>query len=143
MLVVVIGLLAASLLFGEKGKPLLASANGQLSCDSAHYEEYNKNMLLAGEMTIARMPASGTLEQQQKMLDALQALSLPKDKTIIAAGNVLTGKVYTTTCQNEKCTMEEMAKPEQACMAEDWNGCSYLAMQFREKQYCFLTPAGQ
>ncbi len=143
LLLAVIALLVASLLSGERSKPALASANGQLVCDSAQYEEYNKNMLLAGEMTVGRMPASGTRQQQQKLLDAFEALSLPRDKTIIAAGHLPTGKVYTATCANEKCTMEEMAKAEQACMADDWNGCSYLAMQFRQKQYCFLTPADQ
>ncbi len=143
LLLVVIGLLVASLLYGEKSRPALASANGQLTCDSAQYEEYNRNMLLAGEMTVGRIPASGTRQQQQKVLDAYAALGLPRDKTIVAAGHLPTGKVYTTVCANEKCTMEEMARPEQACMTDDWNGCSYLAMQFREKQYCFLTPADQ
>jgi len=141
LFLIVIGLLIAWSALGRKNGLALASANGKLSCDSTQYGEYNKHMLQAGEMTVGRMPASGTRQQQQKMLDAFQALDLPKDKTIIATGNVLTGKVYTATCEHEKCSMEEMAQPEQACMTEDWNNCSYLAMQFRDKQYCFLSPA--
>src|SRR5690606_36068720 len=98
---------------------------------------------LAGELTIGRQPPSGTRQQQQAMVDAFGALSLPTDKTIISAAHLKTGKVYTKVCENEKCTMNEMAEPEQACLTENWSGCQYLAMQFREKQYCFLTPSDQ
>lgn len=143
LLLVIAGVLIASHFFGEKGQPPLASAQGQLSCGSEQYSEYNKNMVLAGEMTIGRQPPSGTRQQQQAMVDAFGALTLPTDKTIISTGHLKTGKVYTKVCQNEKCTMNEMAEPEQACLTENWSGCRYLAMQFRKKQYCFLTPSDQ
>jgi len=143
LLLVLAGVWVASHFFGEQSKPPLASSQGQLSCGSEQYSEYNKNMVLAGEMTIGRQPPTGTRAQQQAMVDAFGALTLPKDKTVIAASFVKTGKVYTQICQGEKCTMNEMAAPEQACLAENWSGCQYLAMQFREKQYCFLTPADQ
>ncbi|MCD0501590.1 hypothetical protein [Bordetella petrii] len=143
LLLVIAGVLIASHFFGEQSQPPLASAQGQLSCDSEQYSEYNKNMVLAGESTIGRQPPSGTRQQQQAMVDAFGALTLPKDKTIISAGHLKTGKVYTTVCKSERCTMNEMAEPEQVCLAENWSGCRYLAMQFREKQYCFLTPSDQ
>ena len=139
----IVGLLIASHFLGEQGQPPLTSAQGQLSCGSEQYSEYNKNMVLAGELTIGRQPPSGTRQQQQAMVDTFGALTLPRDKTVISAGHLKTGKVYTTICQNEKCTMNEMAEPEQACLTENWSGCRYLAMQFREKQYCFLIPSDQ
>ena len=143
LLLLIAGVLIASHFFGEQAQPPLASAQGQLSCSSEQYSEYNKNMVLAGELTIGREPPSGARQQQQAMVDAFGALSLPRNKTIISAGHLETGKVYTKICQNEKCTMKEMAEPEQACLTENWSGCRYLAMQFREKQYCFLTPVDQ
>ncbi|MDQ2151071.1 hypothetical protein RBI22_20435 [Alcaligenaceae bacterium C4P045] len=143
LLLVIAAAMIASRFFGERGQPPLASAQEQLSCGSEQYSEYNKNMVLSGELTIGRQPPTGTRQQQQAMVDAFGALTLPKDKTVIAAGYVKTGKVYTKVCQNEKCTTSEMAEPEQACLAENWDGCQYLAMQFREKQYCFLTPSDQ
>lgn len=136
-------LLTAALLTGQTSAAALISANGQLSCSEAQFDDYTRNMLLAGEMTLSRPLDSGTLAQQQKLIDAFAALSLPKDKTVIAAGHTESGQVYTTTCENEKCTLSEMAQPEQACLKAHWNDCPYLAMQFREKKYCFLVPAGQ
>ncbi len=141
LLLVIAGVLIASHFFGEEGRPPLASSQGQLSCDSKQYSEYNKIMVLAGELTIGRQPSSDTRQQQQALVDAFEALTLPRDKTIISAGHLKTGKVYTKICQNEKCTLNEMAEPEQACLTENWSGCQYLAMQFRERQYCFLTPS--
>jgi len=136
---VVVGLLSAFLLFGQKSEASRISAKGDLSCTNEQFAEYTKYMLLAGEMTLSQQPDSGTRLQQQKMIAAFDALTLPKDKTVIAVGHVNTGKVYTTTCEKEKCTLDEMAKPEHACLAEHWNDCPYLAMQFREKKYCFLA----
>jgi len=136
-------LLGTALLAGQKSEAALVSENGQLSCSKAQFDDYIKIMLLTGEMTLSQQPDSGTLAQQQKMIDAFAALPLPKDKTIVAAGHTESGKVYTTTCENEKCTMYEMAQPQQACLKEHWNDCPYIAMQFREKKYCFLAPAGQ
>lgn len=138
---VVVGLLGAFLLFGQKSEGSHISANSGLSCTNEQFADYTKYMLLAGEMTLSQPPDSGTRLQQQKMIDAFDALTLPKDKTVIAVGHVNTGKIYTTTCEKEKCTLDEMAKPEHACLVEHWNDCPYLAMQFREKKYCFLAPA--
>ncbi|SAI37252.1 Uncharacterised protein [Bordetella ansorpii] len=133
----------ASHFFGEQSKPPLASAQGELSCGSDQYSEYTKNMVLAGELTIGRQPPFGTRQQQQALVNAFEALDPQKDKTIISAGHLETGKFYTTVCKNEKCTMKEMADPEQVCLSENWSGCRYVAMQFREKKYCFMTPADQ
>lgn len=121
----------------------ITSAQGQLSCSDTGYTEYMKIMLEAGEMTISRQPASGTRAQQQKMIDAFAALELPVGKTIVAVRHTETGKVYTNICKNEKCTFDEMAKPEQVCLTEHWNDCPYFAMQFRDRQYCFLDSASQ
>lgn len=131
-------LLAASFLLA--GAPPV-SAQERISCTDAQFDEYSRYMLLAGDMTLSRQPDSGTRLQQQKMLDAFEALTLPKDRTVIAVGHVETGKIYTAICAAEKCTQNEMARPEQACLSEHWNDCPYLAMQFREKKYCFLEPA--
>ncbi|MGX9935626.1 hypothetical protein ACVFVO_09585 [Advenella kashmirensis] len=136
-------LLGTTLLAGQKIEAALVSENGQLSCSKAQFDDYIKIMLLTGEMTLSQQPDSGTLAQQQKMIDAFAALSLPKDKTVVAAGHTESGKVYTTTCEIEKCTMYEMAQPQQACLKEHWNDCPYIAIQFKEKNYCFLAPAGQ
>ncbi|KAB2655841.1 hypothetical protein F9K94_15005 [Brucella tritici] len=130
-----------SFMLSQKSVASLVSADGQLSCTDEQFNAYNKHMLQAGEMTISRQPDSGTFLQQRKMIDAFEKLTLPKYKTIIAAAHVETAQVYTTACAKEKCTMDEMAKPEQACLTEHWNDCPYLAMQFREKRYCFLKPA--
>lgn len=134
-------LITASFLLPLKSEASLISVDGQLSCDDEQFSEYNKYMLQAGEMTISRQPDSGTLLQQRKMIDAFEKLTLPKGRTVIAAAHVETGKVYIEACKNEKCTIDEMAKPEHACLTENWNDCPYLAMQFRERKYCFLKPA--
>lgn len=139
----IVALLGTALLIGQKSEAALVSENGQFSCSQEQFDDYTKYMLLAGEMTISRQPDAGTKPQQQKMIDAFAALSLPKNKTVIVAGHTETGKVYTTTCKNEKCTLDEMAQPEQACLKAHWNDCPYLGMQFKEKKYCFLAPAGQ
>lgn len=137
-------LLGAALLTGQRSEAAaLVSGNGQLSCSQEQFDDYTRNMLLAGEMTLSRQPDSGTLAQQQKMIDAFAALSLPKDKTVIAAGHTDSGEIYTTTCEHEKCTLNEMVQPEHACLKAHWNDCPYVAMQFKEKKYCFLAPASQ
>ncbi|HLU02581.1 MAG TPA: hypothetical protein VKZ94_07450 [Advenella sp.] len=136
-------LMGVALLAGQKNNAALVSENGQLSCSNAQFDDYIRIMLLTGEMTLSQQPDSGALAQQQKMIDTFAALSLPKDKTIVAAGHTKSGKVYTTTCEHEKCTLYEMAQPQQACLKEHWNDCPYLAMQFKEKKYCFLAPASQ
>lgn len=143
LLIVLAALAVASILFGERRKPPVASADGHLSCDSTQYLEYNKIMAAAGEMTVGRQVGSGTREQQQRMLDAFQALALPKEKSVIAAGHFPTGKLYVTTCENERCTFDEMGTPRRTCTTESWDDCPYLAMQFREKRYCLLQPADQ
>lgn len=119
----------------------LVSENNQLTCSGAQFNEYMKIMLEAGKMTLSQPPVSGTRAQQQKMIDALAALDLPRNQTVIAVGHFRSGKVYTQICKDEKCSMEDMAQPEHVCLTENWDECVYLAMQFREKQYCFLTPA--
>ena len=118
-----------------------AAAGERLSCDDRQFMDFERHMLLAGEMTLSRHPNSGSRVQQQKMIDAFDALALAKHRTVIAVGHVETGKIYMTACEGEKCTQAEMAKPEQACLAEHWNDCPYLAMQFRDRKYCFLLPA--
>ncbi len=120
LLLVIAGLLIASHFFCENGQLPLASSQVQLSCGSKQYSEYNKSMVLAGELTIGRQPSSGSRQQQQAMVDALEALTLPRDKTIISAGHLETGKVYTKICQNEKCTLNEMAEPVMSTDSPLW-----------------------
>ncbi|MBC8719938.1 hypothetical protein [Ochrobactrum sp. Marseille-Q0166] len=124
-----------------KQETTLVSATGELSCSNAQYQEYVKNMAMAGEMTIGRIPPSGTLSQQQKLLDAFEALPLPEDRTLIAVGHYPTGTIYAKECKEERCTLPEMAEPEHACLTEHWDNCPYVAMQFRARKYCFLEPA--
>ena len=57
----------------------LVSENKQLTCSDAQYNEYIKIMLAARKMGISQHPVSGTRAQQQKMIDALGALDLPKN----------------------------------------------------------------
>ncbi len=138
-----LGLSAFSAFAKRKDEGALISADGTLSCSSAQYDEYMKIMVIAGEMTIGQVPPFGGLAQQRKLLDEFEALRLQEDKTVIAVGHYPTGKVYTKTCKEERCTHLEMAEPEHACLTEYWNDCTYIAMQFRSRKYCFLEPAGR
>ena len=104
----------------------LVSENKQLTCSDAQYNEYIKIMLAAGKMGISQHPVSGTRAQQQKMIDALGALDLPKNQTVIAAGHFMSGKVYSQICKDEKCSMEEMAQPEHVCLTENWDDCTVV-----------------
>ncbi len=137
------GLSVFGMRHGDAFSNVIEAEHKPLSCSNAQYYDYLKIMVQTGEMTIGRVPTLGTRAQQQKMMDAFDALDLPAKETVIAVGHYKSGKVYTNVCKDEKCTMQEMAQPEHVCLKEFWNDCTYLAMQFKERRYCFITPAGK
>ncbi|WCR02057.1 hypothetical protein [Paracoccus saliphilus] len=122
---------------GSQGD-VLVSTQGHISCSQTEYSKYTDIMLEAGEMTISKQPSSGDREQQLTLINSFESLKLPRNKTAVTVGHFPTGKIYTNICKNEKCSLEEIATPEQECLTEHWNDCPYVAIKFRENNYCLL-----
>lgn len=112
-----------------------------LSCSRTNYSAYVGIMLEIGDTTISMQPSSGSREQQQTMIRAFDKLQFPSNRTVVIAGHYPTGKLFSQLCTEEKCTIEEVAAPQTACLTEFWNDCPYLAIRFRETSYCLLQPA--
>ena len=113
----------------------------RLSCSASDYRNYVKIMVQTGEMTIGLDSDSGTDEQQARMLAAYDALNLSGPQTVIVSAYVPEADLYTQVCAAEKCTMEELFAPRTACLTERFNDCTYLALRFKEQDYCLIAPS--
>uniref|UniRef100_UPI0015920FCA hypothetical protein n=1 Tax=Brucella tritici TaxID=94626 RepID=UPI0015920FCA len=91
-----------------------------------------------GEMGIDRDPVGEDVAAFERLTAAYEILNPGGPKTSLFVAYVPTGQIYSQTCAEERCTMEEMATPEQACLIDHMNQCSYVALRFRGEEFCLL-----
>ncbi|WP_273793772.1 hypothetical protein [Brucella anthropi] len=91
-----------------------------------------------GEMGIDRDPVGEDRAAFDRLITAYENLNPKGPKTSLFVTYVPTGQIYSKTCAQERCTMEEMAAPEQACLIDHMNQCSYVALPFRGEAFCLL-----
>lgn len=91
-----------------------------------------------GEMGIDLSPVGEDVAAFERLTAAYETLNPKGPKTSLFVAYVPTGQIYSQTCAEERCTMEEMATPEQACLIDHMNQCSYVALRFRGEEFCLL-----
>lgn len=91
-----------------------------------------------GEMGIDLNPVGEDRTVFERLTAAYETLNPKGPETSLFVAYVPTGQIYSQTCAQERCTMEEMAAPEQACLIDHMNQCSYVALRFRGEEFCLL-----
>jgi len=110
----------------------------RLVCSESRHLRYMKMVGEVGEMGIDLDPVGQDRAAFEKLTAAYEALNPKGLKTSLFVAHVPTGQIYSQTCVEERCTMEEMSKPEQACLIDHMNQCSYVALRFRGEEFCLL-----
>lgn len=109
-----------------------------LVCTQSEHLRYMKMVGEVGEMGIDRNPVGQDRAVFERLTAAYESLNPKGPKTSLFVAHVPTGQMYSHSCAQERCTMEEMAAPEQACLIEHMNQCSYVALRFRGEAFCLL-----
>ncbi|MGH6774304.1 hypothetical protein [Brucella tritici] len=112
----------------------------RLVCSDKEHLRYMKMVGEVGEMGIALNPVGEDRAVFERLTAAYEALDPKGPETSLFVAHIPTGQMYTQSCAKERCTMEEMAKPEQACLIDHMNQCSYVALRFRGEEFCLLRP---
>ncbi len=110
----------------------------RLVCSESRHLRYMKMVGEVGEMGIDLNPVGQDRVAFERLTGAYEALNPKGQKTALFVAHVPTGQIYSQTCAKERCTMEEMATPEQACLIDHMNQCSYVALRFRGEEFCLL-----
>lgn len=110
----------------------------RLVCSDNEHLRYMKMVGEVGEMGIDLNPIGQDRTVFERLTAAYEALGPQGPKTSLFVAYVPTGQMYSHTCAKERCTMEEMARPEQACLIDHMNQCSYVALRFRGEEFCLL-----
>ena len=110
----------------------------RLVCSQSEHLRYMKMVGEVGEMGIDRDPVGEDRAAFERLTTAYETLNPKGPKTSLFVAYGPTGQIYSQTCAEERCTMEEMAAPEQACLIDHMNECSYVALRFRGKEFCLL-----
>ncbi|MEN5106994.1 hypothetical protein [Brucella anthropi] len=110
----------------------------RLVCSESRHLRYMKIVGEVGEMGIDLDPVGQDRAAFERLIAAYEKLNPKGPKTSLFVAHVPTGQIYIQTCTDERCTMEEMATPEQACLIDHMNQCSYVALRFRGEEYCLL-----
>ncbi|WP_210164585.1 hypothetical protein, partial [Brucella rhizosphaerae] len=110
----------------------------RLVCSQSEHLRYMKMVGEVGEMGIDRDPVGENVAAFERLTAAYETLNPKGPKTSLFVAYVPTGQIYSQTCAEERCTMEEMATPEQACLIDHMNQCSYVALRFRGEEFCLL-----
>lgn len=111
---------------------------GRLVCSESEHLRYMKMVGEVGEMGIDLNPVGQERVTFERLIAAYEALNPKGLKTSLFVAYVPTGQIYSKTCAQERCTMEEMAAPEQSCLIDHMNQCSYVALRFRGEEFCLL-----
>jgi len=114
-----------------------AMAN-QLVCSETEHLRYMRMVSEVGEMGINLDPVGEDRETFERLIAAYESLNPQGPNTSLFVAHVPTGQVYSQICAEERCTMEEMSTPEQACLIDHMNQCSYVALRFRGEEFCLL-----
>ncbi|MGH6762814.1 MAG: hypothetical protein ACRECW_14640 [Phyllobacterium sp.] len=110
----------------------------RLVCSEAEHLRYMTMVGEVGEMGIDLNPVGQDRAAFERLTAAYETLNPKGPKTSLFVAHVPTGQIYSQTCAKERCTMEEMATPEQACLIDHMNQCSYVALRFRGEEFCLL-----
>ncbi|MGW6780840.1 hypothetical protein ACWF50_22800 [Brucella pseudogrignonensis] len=110
----------------------------RLVCSQSNHLRYMKMVGEVGEMGIDLDPAGQDRAAFERLTAAYDALDPKGPKTSVFVAHVPTGQIYSQTCIKQRCTMKEMATPEQACLIDHMNQCSYVALRFRGEDFCLL-----
>lgn len=114
------------------------SPEGRLVCSETAYLRYMAVVGEVGEMGIGLVPSVQNRDSFERLMTAYEALDISGPQTSIFVAHVPTGQIYSQSCRDERCTMEEMAAPDQACLTEHMNQCSYIAIRFKGEEFCLL-----
>ncbi|KAA9361562.1 hypothetical protein [Ochrobactrum quorumnocens] len=110
----------------------------QLICSEKKHLRYMNMVGEVGEMGIDLDPVGEDREAFERLVAAYETHNPKGPKTSLFVAHVPTGQIYSQICAEERCTMEEMSTPEQACLIEHMNQCSYVAIRFRGEEFCLL-----
>jgi hypothetical protein len=110
----------------------------RLVCSQSEHLRYMKMVGKVGEMGIDLDPVGQDREVFERLIAAYETLNPKGPKTSLFVAHVPTGQIYSQICAAERCTMEEMSTPEQACLIDHMNQCSYVALRFRGEEFCLL-----
>ncbi|KAB2724336.1 hypothetical protein [Brucella intermedia] len=110
----------------------------RLVCTVSEHLRYMKMVGEVGEMGIDLNPAGQDRTTFERLIAAYETLNPTGPKTSLYVAYVPTGQIYSQTCAKERCTMEEMSAPEQSCLIDHMNQCSYVALRFRNEEFCLL-----
>lgn len=109
-----------------------------LDCSEEEHLRYMKMVSQVGEMGINLSPAGEDRAVFDRLTAAYEALDQNGAETSLFVAHIPTAQMYMHSCAKERCTMEEMARPEQACLIDHMNLCSYVALRFRGEDFCLL-----
>ncbi|MPR64815.1 hypothetical protein D7027_24005 [Ochrobactrum intermedium] len=110
----------------------------RLVCTESEHLRYMKMVGKVGEMGIDLNPVGQDRTAFERLTAAYEAINPKGPNTSLYVAYVPTGQIYSQTCAKERCTMEEMSAPEQACLIDHMNQCSYVALHFRGEDFCLL-----
>lgn len=110
----------------------------RLVCSEAEHLRYMKMVGAVGEMGIDLNPAGEDRAVFERLTAAYKAHNPKGSKTSLYVAYIPTGQIYSHVCAQERCTMEEMAAPEQTCLSNHMDQCAYVALRFRGEEFCLL-----
>lgn len=114
---------------------------GELTCSAATFREYQSKMTEIGKMTVSAQSYEGSVSQQKKAISNYLLKRPDGSKTIIASVHVPSSEIFTTTCEEDTCTIDEMTKSKQDCLYAHMSQCTLMAVRFRGQDMCLLEPA--
>lgn len=141
VLTAVSGALAFYQLDKSAPKGVVAFPSGRLVCSEEAHSQYMKIVGQVGEMGIGLNATLENPDDVTRLMAAYDGLNLEGPETVIVSGHVPTGQLYQNICANERCTMEEMAKPFTQCQMDHFNDCTDVAIRFRGQEFCMIAPA--
>lgn len=110
----------------------------RLVCSESEHLRYMTMVSEVGEMGIDLNPVGQDRAVFERLTAAYETLNPQGSETSLFVVHVPTGQIYSQTCAEERCTMEEMSIPEQACLIDHMNQCAYVALRFRGEEFCLL-----
>lgn len=110
----------------------------RLICSEEEHLRYMTMVGEVGEMGIDLDPVGQDPAAFERLTAAYEDLNPKGSKTSLFVAHVPTGQIYSQICAEERCTMQEMSTPEQACLIDHMNQCSYVALRFRGEAFCLL-----
>ncbi|WP_132279014.1 hypothetical protein [Neorhizobium sp. JUb45] len=110
----------------------------RLVCSESEHARYMTVVGEVGEMGIDLNPVGQDRATFERLTAAYEKIDPKGPETALFVAHVPTGQFYSQACADERCTMMEMSAPEQACLIEHMNQCSYVALRFRGEEFCLL-----